>query len=147
MIILIIDPGSITGWSVYNRITKELLDSGCIRLCKTPVNIDKLTYLESELLGILSEYHPDKVYKEKLYEFIRGRKNLHAVMIHASYHKEIERVISEWDIPLVELDTRRWAKKRVAQVMAREITGKKRISTHEAEAVVWGRLICMTKGL
>jgi len=145
MTILILDPGSITGWAVYNQIEKKLLDSGCIRLYKAPAN--KLTYLESELRKILTDYQPDKIYKEKKYEFVRGRKNVHAIMVHATYHDTIVKVASECKIPLVEIDTRRWAKKKVAQATAREITGRKKISSHESEVIVWGRLICMTKGL
>lgn len=145
ILILILDPGSITGWSLYNRITKELIDSGCIRLSKAPAN--KLTYLESELRKLITEYRPDKVYKEKKYEFVRGRKNVHAVMTHATYHDTIVKVASECNIPLVEIDTRRWSKKKVAQATAREITGKKKISTHEAETVVWGKLLCRLKGI
>jgi len=143
--ILILDPGSITGWAVYNRTTKELLNSGCIRLYKAPAN--KLTYLEMELSDIISEYRPDKIYKEKKYEFVRGRKNVHAVMVHATYHATIIKIASECNIPLVEIDTRRWARKKVAQARAREITGRKRISTHASEAIAWGDVICRMEGL
>jgi len=143
--ILILDPGSITGWAVYNRNTKELLNSGCIRLYKAPAN--KLTYLEMELSDIISEYRPDKIYKEKLYIFTRGRKNLKAVMTHATYHNVIIKVAEGYLIPIIELNTRRWARKKVAQARAREITGKKRISTHESEAVAWGDTICRMEGI
>lgn len=143
--ILILDPGSITGWAIYNRVTKELLDSSCIRLSKAPAN--KLTYLEAELRKILADYQPDKIYKEKKYEFVRGRKNVHEVMVHATYHDTIVKVASECKIPIVEIDTRRWAKKKTAQSTAREITGRKKISTHESECICWGKLICMTRGL
>jgi len=142
--ILILDPGSITGWAVYNRTTKELLNSGCIRLSKAPAN--KLTYLEMELSDIISEYRPDKIYKEKLYIFTRGRKNLKSVMTHATYHNIIIKVADGFLIPVVELNTRRWARKKVAQARAREITGKK-LNTHQSEVVAWGDVICRTQGL
>ena len=145
MNILVLDPGSITGYAIYNRRTQELLTSGCIRLYKATEN--KLTYLETELKKIINDYKPNHIYKEKKYEFVRGRKNVHAVMTHATYHDTIVKIASECKIPLTEIDTRRWIKKRLAQRTALEITGRKKISTHEAEVIVWGRLICRMKGL
>jgi Holliday junction resolvasome RuvABC endonuclease subunit len=142
---MVIDPGVNTGWSIYDYLPQKLLGSGCIYLTKAPAN--RLTYLESEFRKILTKYQPDRVYKEKKYGFVRGRKNVRAIMIHTTYHDMIEKIVSEWGVPLIEIDTRRWAKKKVAQVTAREITGRKRISTHESETICWGRLLCMTRGL
>ena len=144
MIILILDPGSITGYAIYNRTTQELLTSGCIRLSKAPAN--KLTYLEIELSNIIIEYRPDKIYKEKLYAFTRGRKNVYASMTHATYHNIIIKVAEGYGIPLVELNTRRWARKKTAQATAREITGRK-LNTHQSECICWGALLCRIRGL
>lgn len=147
--IIILDPGSITGWAIFQN--GKYRDSGAIYTNNTKGN--KCVYIRQELMKILVEYQPTRAYIEKKGEYAITvklkdkygkyfRKNLEKQnQMYSAYWETVNAVISEWGIPCVDLDTRRLAKKKIAQLRAKEISGKTRISTHEAEAICWGEWI------
>lgn len=147
MNIIILDPGSKTGWAIFDTETHKLIKSGCIY----PKGNNKFLNLERKLAEILLRYHPVKAYIEKLYTFpitaivtdrrtgIPRRISLSKQnQSYGAYWQTVNKVISEWGVECEYLETRKLAKKNVAKAMARKYIKKKRYTDHEAEAVVWG---------
>ena len=148
--ILIADPGSNTGWAVFEIETHLLLDSGCIY----PKGKNKFLNLEYQLQIILSRWKPIKAHIEKLYTF-----PITAIVVdkktgkpkrqylskqnqsYGAYWQTVNKVISEWGIECEYLDTKNLAKKNVAKAAARSYIKKKRYTDHEAECIVWGLYI------
>jgi len=137
---IVIDPGCHTGWAIFKD---RLIASGCIHLYACG-KINRFLCLEARLKDFLREHNPQKAYIEQKSTFVRMRGrplNVKAIMVYGSMWDTVNKVISEWGIVCEYLDTRKLAKKKVAQKMAKKYTKKKRINTHEAECICWGLYI------
>ena len=145
--IFIGDPGSHTGWAIFNTETHILITSGCIY----PKGENKFLNLERKLAGILLRHKPVKAYIEKLYTYpivvtvinkttgLPERRYLSKQnQSYGAYWQTVNKIISEWGIECEYLETKRLAKKNVAKAMARNYIKKKRFTDHEAEAVTFG---------
>jgi hypothetical protein len=146
------DAGSCTGYAVGERAVGKvgvtIVESGCIytnssALKGMSVN-DKVDYLKQSIRDILVQHKPRTAYMEMLYTFpiiriVRGRKVVLSKQNqrYAIYWQAVSGVLSEYGIPCEMIDTRRLAKKKLAQNYAKQKTGKSRMSTHEAEAIVF----------
>ena len=129
---IVFDAGYKCGWAFFNN---GYVSSGLIDISK---NLSPYIYLEEQIKELLEKYKPKKAYIEEQSHFVRmGNRpiNVKAVQKYTTAWEITNKVIDQFGIPCESINTRRLARKKMAQIIAMQITNRKRISTHEAETV------------
>ena len=142
MVVLSIDPGMAhVGWAVCRK--DGLVESGTISTEAHDTIADRLKTILCPLANILEAHSPDKVLIEDLnLQFgrkIAGRTvNRKALQMYSAAWGAIFSICFYYCSNAVEFVSLKAIKKGFAQKIALDYINKKRINTHEAEAIVWG---------
>jgi Holliday junction resolvasome RuvABC endonuclease subunit len=141
MRVIAIDPGISFGWAVAED--GKLLAYGKVNTDTHIVLPIRLNNLRFETLEILKKYQPDKALLEemvKTFDRKRGGRvvNRASLQMYSVAWGQINGAISERGVPCeyIKVHKKKMSKK-IAQLLACQITGKKRIDHNVAESICW----------
>lgn len=137
--VLAIDPGISFAWAVAEN--GKLLDYGKVNT--TGETAHRLNDIRVRLLEVLKEHQPDRALLEEMcatFDRKRGGRvvNRKALQLYSVAWGQINATLSEWGVPCeyVKVHKKKLPKK-IAQMIACQHTGKKRIDHNVAEAICW----------